>query len=164
MKALLKKPTWFTVVTILCLVVVTLFATGSCDKYKESKLAHVKTELGEGTYLYGNSDTPIITISEDFVSVFVGFTFAAKYNPFETKVEIVDDILYMHIIDVCYSNDLYTDPCYGRRLVYYTFDFVFKYHGKINQMYKILLHQTHQTYGEEPIYMLSEGIIKSKNH
>ena len=32
MKIILKKPLWFTVITILCLVVVTLFAASGCDK------------------------------------------------------------------------------------------------------------------------------------
>jgi len=32
MKIILKKPLWFTVITTLCLVVITLFATNGCDK------------------------------------------------------------------------------------------------------------------------------------
>ena len=67
----------------------------------------------------------------------------------------------MHVIDKCYSNDPISDPCYFRMLYYYSFDFVFKYQGEINQKYKVLLHNNHDD-SEELISIISEGIINSK--
>lgn len=159
MKIILKKTLWVTVITTLCLVSATLFAVSSCDKYKEHKIENLKTVLGERIYQIDDNDTTIISISKKTFNVFVGFSFGSKRDPFETKVEIIDDILYMHIIDKCYSEDSINDPCYRRMLCYYTFDFVFKYQGEINQKYKILLHNNLQDDSEEPISIISEGII-----
>ena len=112
MKTIFKKPLWFTVVTTLCLVAVILFAAGGCDKHEkpEGKIEHVKTELGGCNLripdlkrgdMEKENDTAIITISENSVNIFVGLTFTCKTIPFETHVEVIDDVLYMHIIDTC---------------------------------------------------------------
>ena len=160
-KIIFKKPIWVTVITTLCLVAVTLLVASGCDKYEEPKIEYLKTKLGERPYQIDDSDTTVITISEKSFNLFVGFTFAGKRDPFETKVEIIDDVLCMHIIDTCYSEDPISDPCYWRMLHHYTFDFVFKYQGEINQKYKILLHNNHDD-SEELISIISEGIINSK--
>jgi hypothetical protein len=175
-----KKTRWFTVITTLCLVAVTLFAFGGCGKYEkpESKpekfeIEHVKTELGgcniqqydlnRGSMEIEN-DTVIITISEDSINVFVGFKFTCKVEPFETQVEIIDDILYMYIKDICYDYDGNEVNCgYERCYCYYTFDFVFNYDGAINQKYKILLYKGLLLGDEEPISIISEGIINFRN-
>jgi len=166
MKIIFKKTPWFTVIMTLCLLTATLFATSGCGKEKEPKIVHLKTELG-GCNL-GISDlkrddednTVIITISEDVVNVFVGIKFQCKIDPFETQIETIDDVLFMHIKDICEDNE---KNCYERCSCYYTFDFVFNYQGIINQKYKILLHQTYPFYGEEPIIIISEGIITNNN-
>ena len=181
MKIILKKPLWFTVIMTLCLVAGTLFAVGGCDKhekpedkYEKFEIEHVKTELGGCNIQQPNlkrgsmeieNDTVIITISKDSVNVFVGLKFTCKVEPFETQVEIIDDVLYMHIKDICYDYDGNEINCgYERCICHYTFDFVFKYQGKINQKYKILLHQNHQFYGEEPIFTISEGVMTNNTN
>jgi len=173
MKIILKKPLWFTVVMTLCLVAGTLFAVSGCDKHEKFEIEHVKTKLGGCNIQLPNltrggmemeNDTVIITISEDSVNVFVGLTFTCKVEPFETQVEIIDDVLYMHIKDICYDYDGNEVNCgYERCYCYYTFDFVFKYQGEINQEYKILLYKGLLLGDEEPISIISEGIINSKN-
>ena len=80
---------------------------------------------------------PDITISEDSVNVFLSFLYTCKNAPFETQVEIRDDIMYVYIIDLC---SIYPeDYCYLRCVCNYTFDFVFTHNGEINQKYKIVI-------------------------
>ena len=179
MKIILKKPLRFTVITTLCLVFVSLFVTYSCDKhekpedkYEKSEIEHVKTELGgcnaKNDLTRSDSDverdTVIITISENFVNVFVCLEFTCKRDPFETRVEIIDDVMYMHISDTCDGYDEIKGDCYARCYCHYTFDFVFEYQGEINQKYKILLHKNLRGDGEEPISIFSEGIITNNTN
>ena len=130
-------------------------------------MLYVKTEFGwcKAKDLVDDSGignpVTIITISEDTVNVFVAFVYAAKLAPFETQVKIIDDVMYMYIIDAC--DAIFDDniqDCYpSRGSICSTFDFVFKYQGEINQKYKILLIDPRQ---EEP-YIISEGIINLEN-
>ena len=179
MKIILKKSLRFTVIATLCLVFVGLFVTYSCDKYEKSdedkheksEIEHVKTELDvlycSKDVLSCGEDTVTITVSADTINVFVGFTMRRKDNPFETQVETIDDVLYIHIIDKCdYPIE---GECYSRGIPYpyYTFDFIFKYQGEINQKYKVLLRTILIPLGDSPIYdsteILSEGIITNTN-
>ena len=130
-------------------------------------IKHVKTELGgcnvKNDLTRSDSeierDTVSITISEDFINVFVGLNYICC-APFETNCETIDDTIIMYIIDTC-SNP-YAE-CYCRCMCYYTFDFVFKYQGEINQKYKVLLRPINsRAYYNTKIF--SEGIINSKNH
>jgi len=159
-----KKTLWFTVITTLRLVFVGLFVTCSCDKHEKSEIKYVKTELGARQFQHGDKDTTIITASKDFIDIVVGIaSIPCKWNPFETEVEIIDDVLYMRIIDSC------PDPsgCHMRcpSSLYYTFDFIFKYQGKINQKYKVLLRaiQIHDDMIYDNTKILSEGIITNTN-
>ena len=155
-------------IAIVCVAVVSLCVVAfGCERVQPSgtetehtgNIQYVKTELGgcnlgseqKSSDTETKGDTVIITISGDSVHIFVGLNFACKELPFETRYEIIDDVIVIHIVD--------SGGEYYRCICYYTFDFVFKYQGEINQKYKILLHQTHQSYGEEPIFIFSEGII-----
>jgi len=147
-------------VAILCSVVLILLAVVGCNKLKNTEnLQYIKTELGgcnlrseqKSSDTETKSDTVIITISGDSVHIFVGLNFACKELPFETRYEIIDDVIVIHIVD--------SGGEYYRCICYYTFDFVFKYQGEINQKYKILLHKNLRGDGEEPISIFSEGII-----
>jgi hypothetical protein len=134
--------------------------------YKKTELGGCnirQLNLNRGGMEIGN-DTIIITISEDSVNVFVGLTFTCKVEPFKTQVEIIDDVLYMHIKDICYDYDGNEVSCgYERCYCYYTFDFVFKYQEEINHEYKILLHKNFRGDEEDPVSIISEGRINSKN-
>ena len=88
-------------------------------------------------------DTVIITFSEGFIHLFVGLNYTCKSVPFETKTEIINDVLYMYLID--------TGGEYMRCKCYYTFDFAFKRLGE----YKILLINPQ----EENQRIISEGAI-----
>jgi len=122
-------------------------------------LQHVKTELG-GCNLKSSlkndntetkDDTVLITVSDESVHVFVGLNYICKEIPFETQCELINDVMCMTIID--------TGGGYFRCMCYYTFDFVFKRQGTVNQKYKILLIDPRK---ENPV-ILSEGILKDKN-
>ena len=142
----------------------------SCNNDQNTKLTekmlYVKTELGgcniQSDLRNDNSeiedDTVIITISADSVNVFVNLPYSCKLAPFETQVETIGDIMYMYIIDKCWVYDGAGDDCYQRCMCNYTFDFVFKYQGEVNQKYKILLIDPRR---EEPS-IISESIINSK--
>ncbi|MDR1740072.1 MAG: hypothetical protein LBR45_04880 [Bacteroidales bacterium] len=157
---------------ILCLVTITLFTLIGCekqpDKDKQSEIEYVKTELGgcnirseqsiDSTEI--ESDTVIITISEDSVNVFVGLAFTCKVEPFETQTEVTDSIIYMYIKDICYDGNGNEVSCgYERCYCYYTFDFAFKHQGEINRKYKILLYSGFQSGNEEAMSIISEGVI-----
>jgi len=163
MIVLLKKSLRFTVIILLCLIIVTLFAVVGCGDEKESKIVHQKTEFSDRPCEIGDEATTNINISEKSINLSGNFIFSRKRDPFETKVEIVNNVLYMHIIDKCYSKDPNSDPCYWRQLYYYTFNFVFDYQGKISKKYKILLYSNHHADLKGPITIISEGIINSKN-
>ena len=127
----------------LCTAFAAMLLLISCKEKNNTQtenLQYVATELG-GCNLKSTQksndeewkkDTVIITISEDFVHVFVGLNYSCKsVPPFETKTEVIDDVLYMHLID--------TGGIPANCVCYYTFDFVFKRQGNVNQKYKILL-------------------------
>ncbi len=157
----------------LYLVCLSLFATYSCNKVgdvpKNSNMLYLKTELGgcnvknsrgESEDSDIKNDTVIITVSENSVNVFVGLTYTCKVEPFETQVEIIDDVLYLYIKDICHDDDGNEVDCgYERCHCYYTFDFVFNYEGELNQKYKILLYKNIRADWEEPISIFSESII-----
>jgi len=178
---LFKKSLWFTVIMTSCLVLVTLFAVVGCeklekdeDKYEKFEIEHVETELGGCNLTMPNlnrgdtvidGDTVIITISENSVKVFVGLMFTCKAEPFETQVEIIDDVLCMHIKDICYDYDGNETDCgYQRCYCYYTFDFAYNYEGEINQKYKILLYKNMRGVGEDPISIISEDVITNNTN
>ena len=134
----------------------------------ENILKYEKTELG-GCNLKSSSflksdhsdDDPergnIINISvkTDTVQIFIGlnyvcrgFLFETKYEPFETKIEMIDHVLYMYLI---------AKGSGSRCMCYYTFDFIFKRESdaKLNQKYKILL--IDEQFEKDVI--ISEGVI-----
>ena len=85
------------------------FITVGCEKEKATNnLQYVKTELGGCNLSYDlrksyseiemENDTVIVTISENSANVFVGINFTCKVNPFETQIETIDDVTYIHII------------------------------------------------------------------
>jgi len=122
---------------------------------------HVKAELGgcnlglrsnEAGSINStmNTDTVIITISENLVNVFVGFTYTCKSVPFETQVDIIDDIMHIHIIDTCRAPN---KGCYQRCVCNYTFDFVFNYQGELYQKYRIIVTDAQK----ETLFIISEG-------
>jgi hypothetical protein len=117
---------------------------------------HVETELGgcniKAASKKREDDVIIITISEDLVNVFVGHNYTCKREPFETEVEIIDDVIFMYLIDICDDPDY----CYQRCTCYYTFDFIFQWQGTFNQEYKILLIDPRK---EDPV-VISEGVIR----
>ena len=122
------------------------------------ELDYVKTELGgcniKSTLKSDETDELTITISEEFVHVFVGFNYVCM-PPFETKIETIDDVMYMDIIAFpCNDEDCEFPTC----MCYYTFDFIFKREEKttINQKYKVLLIGPRK--GQEPV-VISEGTI-----
>jgi uncharacterized repeat protein (TIGR02543 family) len=103
MKTILKKPRWFTVVTTLCLVVVTLFVASGCDKSETPPKHYTLIFAGEGVSIepqsvaYGNyAATPGNPKREGYG--FDGWftdngTFANKWD-FKTDVVTRDTTLY----------------------------------------------------------------------
>jgi uncharacterized repeat protein (TIGR02543 family) len=57
MKTILIKPLWFTVITILCLVLVTLFAASGCDKTEILPKHYTVNFVGEGVGIEPQSIT-----------------------------------------------------------------------------------------------------------
>lgn len=57
MGIILKKPLWFTVITKLCLVAVTLFAASGCDKTEALPNNHTLTFAGKGVTIEAQSIT-----------------------------------------------------------------------------------------------------------
>jgi uncharacterized repeat protein (TIGR02543 family) len=57
MEIIFKKPLWFTVITTLCLVVVTLFAAGGCDKAEILPKHYTVNFVGEGVGIEAQSIT-----------------------------------------------------------------------------------------------------------
>jgi len=149
----------------LCVLLLSVFM--ACEKKSETskEFQHIKTELGgcnNAQYepLRGDSemesDTVIITISENLVNVFVGYGFVCKADPFETEVEIIDDVICMKIIDTCDGTS--SESCYYKCECYYTFDFVFNAEA-ISRKYKILLFTSSPPNGEESPILIAEGTI-----
>ena len=136
----MKRVVFMIIPALICGAVFTSCGSDKAEPKKEN-LQYVKTELGgcniksdlksDSDETETKDDEVIITISEDFVHVFVGLNYTCKELPFETKCETVDDVLCMYINDS--GGEYYRCECY------YTFDFEFKYHVELNQKYKILL-------------------------
>jgi hypothetical protein len=124
-------------------------------KNQIENLQYVRTELGgcnlQQSFLLKGETTITITISGDSVSVFVNLYYQCKNAPFETQIEIIDEIIYMYIIDLCED----VSACYYRCMCDYTFDFIFTSNGEINQKYKLLLIDPRE---EKPI-IITEGTI-----
>ena len=57
MKIILKKPLWFTVITTLCLVAVSLFVAIGCDKSETIPKYYTVTFVGEGVVIEPQSIT-----------------------------------------------------------------------------------------------------------
>jgi len=106
---------------------------------------NIKSTLKSDDWVRKDNEV-IITVSDDFVHVFVGLNYPCKGTPFETKCELVDDVMCMYIID--------TGGEYFRCMCYYTFDFIFQRQGAVNQEYKIILINR----GENQV-VISEGAI-----
>jgi hypothetical protein len=135
----------------------------SCFEQQEKPtedMLYMKTELGgcniSSAFRSDDSekrnDTVNITVSKDLVNVFVGLNYTCKADPFESKVEITDEVICMYIID--------TGGDYQRCMCYYTFDFVFKYKEEVNQKYKIVLLDPRN----ENQVVISEGVINNKKN
>ena len=157
-------------VIILLTAVFALLAAPSCNEQNESpenelpetNLQFLTAELG-GCNLKSalkdddsesNDDVVVITVDDESVNIFVGLNYICKAEPFETKVEIIDDVIHIYIVDAC---DVLSD-CYMRCICYYKFDFVFQGQPSENQEYKILLFDPRI---DEHI-ILSEGIMVEK--
>ena len=82
---------------------------------------------------YRHNDTVAISIIDDTIHVFVGHNHICG-APFKTKCEMMNDTVFMYIIDTCPDS-----RCYYRCTCYYTFDFVFIKQEERNQNYKIIL-------------------------
>jgi len=135
----------------------------SCERLNETPTANIQyisTELGgcniKSEQKSGDdemkSDTVIITVSDDFVRIFVGLKYSCMSIPFGTQCEIIDDVITIHIIED-------TESIPANCICYYTFDFLFeRTAGNINQKYKILLINPQK---DEPD-VIAEGVIKNK--
>lgn len=150
---------------ILCSLLILCLIGVACDNNKPKQkniLLYEKTELGgcnlKSALRSGNSvteesddDKINITITEESVNVFVGLNYTCKTIPFETKAEMVDDVICMYIIDSC------NEGCYERCTCYYMFDFVFKRESvaPLNQRYKMLLVDPRK----EENRIIAEGVI-----
>jgi hypothetical protein len=145
-------------VATLCLALFSsmiIFIAVGCKKEKPAeKLQYVKTELG-GCNLKSEqfnevpeteADTVIVTVSDNSVHIFVGINYICKELVFETRYEIIDDVIVMYIVD--------TGGEYYRCTCYYTFDFIFSYGNEGNQEYKIVLIDR-----EENQTVISQGTI-----
>jgi hypothetical protein len=156
----------------LLIIIVTALVCGlvftSCNPEKPVKNGYIKTVFGgcnvepdtRGEDSESGNDGVIITITENFVNVFVSLAYPCKNAPFETQVEVINDVIHMYIIDLCDPNP--DSSCYyryGRCLCYYTFDFVFERQGTVNQDYKIVLIDPRV---ENP-FIISEGTISPGN-
>jgi hypothetical protein len=133
-----------------------VFTGCSSDKEEPTaNLQHIHTELGgcntnialRSAVSETEEDAINITVSKDKIHVFVGLNYICKTVPFETRVEIVDDVMFMYLKDI--GGD------YERCECYYTFDFVFQWQGTLNQKYKIVLVDPR----EENHVIISEGTI-----
>jgi len=146
---------------VTSLAVATMFS--GCGKESKGNLQYVRTEFGgcnieqpdlmRGDFIMQNGSTVTITISDDSVSVFVSLLYDCKKEPFETRSDVIDDVMFLYIIDLCDPNS----NCYARCGCDYTFDFIFAHNGTINQKYKIFLIDPRE---ESPI-IISEGTIKN---
>jgi hypothetical protein len=130
------------------------------DVLPTGSLHYVSTELGGcnlKNVLIDDSiikiDTSFFNVSKDFVEFFVGFNYTCKIDPFETKTEMIDDVLYMYIVDTCNDSD-----GYQRCICYYTFDFLFSRQGAFYQKYKIVLIDPRK----KDHIVISEGITSVK--
>ena len=103
MKIILKKPLWFTVITTLCLVVVTLFAASGCDKTEILPKHYTVNFAGERVYIEPQSITHgnYATAPENPEREGYGFggwftdngTFANEWD-FKTDIVTQDTTLY----------------------------------------------------------------------
>jgi len=147
---------------VLVLVNVILFFAG-CTKNNNANLQYGEAVLG-GCNLKsvqksddeGKNDAVIITTSKDSIHIFVGLNYTCKADPFETRCEIINDIVYMHLIDSCHN----IDYCYFKCMCYYTFDFLFKRstEGGIDCKYNVILDNL-QSGNSDIIF---EGIIRAE--
>ena len=132
------------------------------EKWRAGILQYVKTELGgcnvslslrndDSEIEDSKNDTINITYTKDSVNIFVGLTYTCKNMPFETRCEIVNDIIYMYLIDPG-TGDYFRCPCY------YTFDFIFKRESvaTLNQKYKVYATDRKN---REKLVLLYEGVI-----
>ena len=140
----------------------------ACNPKRDNMLIHQKTELGgcndgvkvpwvendEAIHVKAaleddKEDKVIITVSKGTVHVFVGLNYTCKVLPFETKVETIDDVVYLYIID--------SGGGYQRCYCYFTFDFIFKCENTttLNHSYQVLLTNT----WDDEQTILSEGVI-----
>ena len=133
----------------LIISVLFLISCGKSDEPKPPSVEYQKTILGGCNIvndlvddpMYGpmddpmreHNDTTAISMINDTIHVHVGHNYSCG-APFKTQCEIIDDIVYMYIIDTCPDS-----RCYYRCTCYYTFDFVFIKQEERNQNYKIIL-------------------------
>ena len=157
----------------LIISVLFLISCGKSDEPKPPSVEYQKTILGGCNIvddpiddpMYGPMDDPMddpmrehndtiaISMINDTIHVFVGHNYSCG-APFKTQCEIIDDIVYMYIIDTCPDS-----RCYKRCTCYYTFDFVFIKKAELNQNYKIVLISPNR---ENSITIIEEDNFQNK--
>ena len=128
MKTSLKKPQWFTAITTLCLVAVTLFAVVSCDKPEHENKQYTLNFAGEEIDIepqlieYGKHATAPENPereSYDFGGWFIdNGTFANEWD-FETDIVTQDTTLYAkwELIETCNFNNPLIDLPWLKEIV-----------------------------------------------
>lgn len=140
------------------LLVIFVLICFSCEKSNEtrSSIQYLETVL-DGCNKYpnydGENDTIVVSVADDDMHVFVAINYTCG-APFETQCEIINDTVFMYVIDSC--EDIH--DCYRRCICYYTFDFLFKYEGELHQKYKILLIDPRK----ETPQIIGDGCIREK--
>ena len=144
-------------VAILC-VLLMIIGCKKSNSSLETMLLYEKAELG-GCNITASLRSGVletkgsgidISVTKESVNVFVCLNYECKaIVPFETKVETIDNIVYIYLID--------TGGDYYRCFCDYTFDFIFKRENTatLNQKFEILLIDPRK---ELPV-LLYEGVI-----
>jgi hypothetical protein len=124
-------------ITAMLLILAGIFVSCQTTPNEDKiPMQYIKTVLGGCNNERNNAeevDTVGVSVVDGNIHVFVGKNYTCS-APFETQCEILNDTVYMYIIDSCKD----FNECYERCICYYTFDFVFE-QGEFNQPYKIIL-------------------------
>ena len=120
--------------------------------HERTTLIDCNNEMDLETERESNNNISVYVSTSGAIMVSVNLFYICA-APFETKVETVNGVIVMSIIDTCRIGYEY---CYAR-CSYYTFDFVFEREigTELNQKYKIVLIDPREN---EPI-IISEGVI-----
>lgn len=154
-------------ISILFIVLSILFSSIACDTVENKtpsdtnkNITYLRSTLGgcnnktEENIKHGEekSDTVIIQIQQDILSIFVGLNYICC-APFVTDCNIINDSIFVSIIDVC--PDPYQD-CYCRCSCYYTFEHYFNNLSNKEYYWRITLIDPR----EENEILFDEGVIK----